>query len=184
MVGGRVGFSLGGYLIHRWQPGRCQNGAGFWDVPGVHEAVAGEDVVDQFATVLEQPGIGRLCWWLSFWREVEARGQIPHPIAVALVATAEPSGLQLRARRTLDDLGGGSIGLVVEVPAEHHGILAPQPVIRPGFTGTRGEDRIEPVADRQRLPSAAIEGVGRIAVALVLVVRAECAAGPTPLRRG
>ena len=184
MVGGRVGFSLGGYLIHRWQPGRCQNGAGFWDVPGVHEAVAGEDVVDQFATALEHPGVGRFGRRLALCCEIQPARQIPHPIAVALVTTAEPSGLQLRARRTLDDLGGGGIGLVVEVSAEHHGLLAPQPGIGIGFTGTRGEDRIEPVADRQRLPSAAIEGVGRIAVALVLVVRAECAAGPTPLRRG
>jgi hypothetical protein len=65
-------------------------------------------VVDQLPTAPEDP------------RETPLRrdqgGQVPQPPAVALVEPVEAAGADLGARRAGEDLGGGGVGLVVEVP--------------------------------------------------------------------
>src|SRR5262245_61985689 len=91
------------------------------DVLGRDELVRGEDVVDQLASASVDAGVGGSLAW------EEAVG-IPHAVAVADVAGAEPGAgteVDLGAAGAVDDLGDGSEWLVVEVSTTDHRVGRP-----------------------------------------------------------
>ena len=87
-------------------------GAGLDVEDGVEQGVGDEDVVDQFSASAVDPAV------LLFGGQLG--GEVEQPGGVTLVGDGLAAGADLGAGRPEQDLGGGGLGVVVEV-AEHDG---------------------------------------------------------------
>src|ERR687891_1288037 len=99
--------------------------------------------------------------------------EVPDPVAVAGVAGSEARSwteIDLRAAGTLDDLGGGGEGLVVEVAAEDHRVGLATAETFAGCVAVAAQDDVKGSSAGHRLGGAAVEGVARVAQTLTFVV--------------
>lgn len=121
----------------------------------VEQGTAHEDVVDELAAAVVDAAVrlvGR-----------QQRRQVPQAELVTPVRAAEPAGPDLRAGRTLQDLGRRRGGLVVHVAGEHEQVvgIAGRHALRQG------------AAQRRRLRGPAVQRERGVAGALVLVAGRE-----------
>jgi hypothetical protein len=95
------------------------------------------------------------------------RGEVPQALTVALVGLLEAGRADLRARRAPQQLGGGGLHGVIEIPAEHqHKAATGQPQTRrrlPWMRSLRDESK---KASRERTP---LNGFEKTLVAVVLL---------------
>lgn len=68
----------------------------------------------------------------------DAGGEVPQPLAIALVGLGGPGGADLRAGQAVQDLGGRRLGHVVEVTADHHATVWALAVEQVGGGGAHG----------------------------------------------
>ena len=126
-------------------------GAGLHVEDVVEQGVGDEDVVDEFSPSAVDPAV------LLFGGEL--RGEVEQPAGVTLVGDGLAAGADLGAGGSEQDLGGGGLGVVVEV-AEHDGGGGPAGV---------GEEPGEVGSQRGGFGGSLVEGVGAEAGPFVLV---------------
>ena len=95
-----------------------------------------------------------------------ARGEVPKPLRVTVVGAVKAGGTDLRARWSVEDLGGGGLDLVVEV-AEHDN----------GTLWMAGEEIGGGGAHGGGFGAATVERVGGEPPSLGFIVRAEPPSG-------